>query len=539
MDPLRDWSGAKSNSSVAMFASYGAKLTENFEKFAQAEAIVEVPAHGPVLRRTYQQFAEDVENVRKLLRAHGQAPVVATIAGNTYPHLLWISATWLEGRTLCPLNPDEGIERLKLRLGQLQQPVSLWFDRGAPVDVETLGALPMRWQSNTTSPLQPACVRDSNRPMTLIFTSGSTGYAKIVEQMEEQVLANAQALVQHHGLDDRTVIATPLPIFHVNALNFSFVCSQLTGGKLVLFEKFHPHQLSEMLAQERVHICSVVPHILQTLLERLQTLKSESWDELRYFVTAASALSPQLAKDLVARFPKRVVQGYGLSEAVNFSCLNPIDLNAQDYAKWMTQYERPSIGVPVWGNEVLIFDECGMSLGVGEKGEVVIRGQIVMRGYQGDTGRQVFEGSVLHTGDVGFYQEDETGRRFVFICGRLKDTAKRLGQTVSLVEIDDLLSGWSEWGTKAVAVAFDHQVAGEELAVLVQAEPHQTVPLHELKQLLEKKCPDYMRPRLIGVTTQAVRTASGKPIRWKLKPLLAKFHDQMFGPKIIDMGRLD
>jgi len=60
------------------------------------------------------------------------------------------------------------------------------------------------------------------RPMVLVFTSGSTGYSKIVEQMEPGILNNVDALIERHGLGPGSSIATPLPLFHVNALEFAF-----------------------------------------------------------------------------------------------------------------------------------------------------------------------------------------------------------------------------------------------------------------------------------------------------------------------------
>jgi len=111
-----------------------------------------------------------------------------------------------------------------------------------------------------------------------------------------------------------------------------------------------------------------------------------------------------------------VIQGYGLSEAVNFSCLMPTNLNAEEYSHWMMDFPWPSIGTALRGNTVLVLNQSGEPTGEGEIGEIAIQGKTLMRGYRAnhsnnempadnDGFEQSFLGNLLRTGDLGFFSK--------------------------------------------------------------------------------------------------------------------------------------
>src|SRR5205814_7308124 len=100
--------------------------------------------------------------------------------------------------------------------------------------------------------------------------------------------------------------------------------------------------------------------------------------------------------------------GYGLSEAANFSCTMPVDVDEGAYRRLVAMAEVPAVGPALAGNEVDVLRPDGTSGEVGEVGEVVLRGHNVMLEYLGDPGAtaEAFRGGWLRTGDVGMKLRD-------------------------------------------------------------------------------------------------------------------------------------
>jgi acyl-CoA synthetase (AMP-forming)/AMP-acid ligase II len=454
---------------------------------------------GRRLEKDALSFDEDVRIAQSQLK--NAEPVVATVAGNTYSHLVYIVACFLEGKTLCPMNPQDGDLAREKKLKQLDCPTTVIFEHDM-----CLGA---------ASPQSARPARKAEQtPTVLLFTSGSTGTSKVVEQNELAILSNVDSLIDRHHLSRPTVIATPLPVFHVNALEFSFLASLLSGNTLVLYETFNPQQIADSVHRDRVDILSVVPHLLKILYQRCQ---QGELNRLLYIVTAAAPLSGTLAAQLAKSFPVRVLQGYGLSEAVNFSTLMPSDLTEAEYQKWMAN-GLPPIGTELYGNTVHILDKDGDELPEGQIGEISIRGWNVTRGYRNETNFELFRDNFLWTGDLGFFKRDEKQRKLFFVTGRKKDVIKRNATTIGLAEIDQLLAHLK---VEAIAVGFEHEIGGEELAVVLQtAEAPDTGTTKEVVTLLREKLPPHLRPRVLAWTSTSVRTASGKPQRWRFSPQL-------------------
>src|SRR5262249_35076730 len=150
----------------------------------------------------------------------------------------------------------------------------------------------------------------------------------------------------------------------------------------------------------------------------------------------------------------RVIQGYGLSEATNFSTTLPIDLPDSIYQAAMIDTPYPSIGTTLRGGTIAILDDSGKELGESAVGEIAIRGWNVALGYK----HEPFTGNELRTGDLGHFRF-VGGKKHFFLTGRCKDVIKRFGETVSLREIDDLVTAFGINGLDAIAVPFENDLA--------------------------------------------------------------------------------
>lgn len=478
-----------------------------------------------------------------LTRAENGERILAVAAENGHQFLAMALACFLEGWTLCPLNPNEDARRTEAKITSLGAPCLLFASKRAKRSNSALGAARSledavagpasdRWQPKLEAS------RNSVEPTVLVFTSGTTGRSKIVEQLEVGLMSNADALVERHALGSSDTIGTALPLTHVNALEFSFICSLLSGARLALHEEFSLNLTLSSFKEDGLTIYSAVPGIWRVLCAHSERIDRDWLRSFRHGVSAAAPMSPQLARSIVERLPFRVLQGYGLSEAVNFSCLTPPDLTREDYISWMTAYGRPTVGTPLPGNEVRIVDDTGADVAPGAEGRLLIRGPVVMKGYRGEDPGRTFATGWLVTGDRGFYVESSSSRgRFYFVTGREKDVIKRSGQTVSLVEVDDWLSeALAGTDIEAIAIGFEHETSGEEIGLAVSAQGSanaRSAIRTAIESALAAKMPRELMPRAAVLVERPVRTPSGKPKRWEFLPPFTSVSGKPLGAKLV------
>ena len=120
-----------------------------------------------------------------------------------------------------------------------------------------------------------------------------------------------------------------LPMHHVNGLEFTVIGSLLGGGHTVISRGFDGLRFWDTVSEHRIEIASLVPNLLRLLASRPE-LRRRAPVQLRYTVSAAAPLSIGVARQVWDRLGLRIVQGYGLSEVTNFSCLASPDLDAAD-----------------------------------------------------------------------------------------------------------------------------------------------------------------------------------------------------------------
>lgn len=455
------------------------------------------------MRRAFTagEFAALAESARAYIADQAKGKIPATCAGNSWQHLAFITAALLERGQIALLNPLEPEAARAARLSCLPEPRLFLPDEiERACGEKTVARRPVA----SCAPLDPA---------VYVFTSGSTGHAKSVQQTSLGILSNVDSLLTHHEFQPGDVISTPLPIFHVNALEFAFLCALLGKGTLVLHEEFRVPEIYASLEKDKVNILSVIPPILN-LFTQIPFPRVKS---LRYVVSAASSISHELAQRCFELLPVPVIQGYGLSEAVNFSCLTPIHLSRKDYAALFLAAPRPSIGMAIKGNSVQILREDLSECAPEEAGEVCLRGHNVMLGYWGGTDESVFRGGYLHTGDTGFYRTLPDGTRYFVLLGRKKDVIKVFGHSVGLMDMDDLLLEYFR-SDAAISFGLENDISGEEPAIALSPQllSQEEAGLRELKDFLTQRLPAYAVPKKIFIAGGPLRTASGKPLRWQM-----------------------
>src|SRR5436190_2520742 len=278
----------------------------------------------------------------------------------------------------------------------------------------------------------------------LMYTSGSTGGPKGVVLGREAVEHNARTVATAHRFTDGPH-GTFLPLFHCNALMMSLIGTQLSGGTLVLFDRFEPRFFERELDEYGVRTVSMVPAMIHDLIAA-----APKWPRsLDYVITAAAPLSSELAAAFFDLYGPRLVQGYGLTEAVNFSCLCPLMSDAQFRSEYIDAH--PPIGQPLPGTDAKIID-----------GELYVSGPNLMRCYWRDpeTTHSVLQNGWLRTGDLATVR-----RGLLVLSGRRKEQINRGGESLSPHTVE---TAYSARGVKHTVVfgVRDHRL-GEDIGVWV------------------------------------------------------------------------
>ena len=368
----------------------------------------------------------------------------------------------------------------------------------------------------------------------VVYTSGTTGPPKGVILTVENLLTDADAIADwhHFGVHDRLMCV--LPIHHVNGIVVTLLTPFYCTGSLVLNRKFKSATFWRRLHEEHVTCVSVVPTLLEFLLDADEDISPYRLDRFKGVICGAGPLLKETAARFEDRFGFPIRHGYGLSETTCYSCFLPNDLSPTEHRHWLRDYEFPSIGVPVRQNTMTILNDQGQLLPEMSRGEICIRGGTVCAGYfkRDDANEAAFKGGWFRSGDEGFYARDQQGRPFFFISGRLKELIIRGGVNISPLEIDDVLMAHPRVQF-AVAVPFEHRYYGEEIAAYVVPRDGAVPPTEaELLAQCRRVLPFSKCPKVIVFGHEVPYTSTGKPKRLELKTRLASafvaYRDRQF-----------
>ena len=265
---------------------------------------------------------------------------------------------------------------------------------------------------------------------------------------------------------------------------------------------FEPRRWLELAQEHRVHAGAMVPSMIYMLLE--QPLEDYDLSELRVIGSGAAPLSQEAREALQRRLPDvRVGEGYGLTECAGSAT--------------SMRYEaiKPgTVGQPVPGCEIRIFDDQDRDVPDGEVGEICIRSGTVMKGYWNDPAETAvaMRSGWLHTGDMG--RVDSEG--FVTIVDRKKDVIVRGGFNVYPRDVDEALVEHPAIATAGV-VGRPDPVHGEEVVAFVTLKPGIEAEADEIQAWAKQRLGGYKYPREVHIVPALPLTPVGKLDRKKLR----------------------
>jgi len=342
----------------------------------------------------------------------------------------------------------------------------------------------------------------------LQYTGGTTGVAKGAMLTHANMVANLEqtsAWMRGVLAEGVEIVVTPLPLYHVFSLTANCLTFLKWGANDVLIT--NPRDLPSFLKQIRRARFTVITGVntLFNALLNAPAMREVDTRALKLAVAGGMAVQRAVAARWQAATGVALIEGYGLTEASPIVCANPLD--AREFSG--------AAGMPVPSTELSIRDESGQELGIGQTGEVCIRGPQVMKGYWNrpeDTAATLSADGWLRTGDIGAVDE----RGFLRIIDRKKDLIIVSGFKVFPNEVEDV-AALHPGVLESAAIGVPDERSGEAVKlIVVPKEPSLTEA--QLIEHCRKHLTGYKVPKMIELRRQPLpKTPIGKVLRRALR----------------------
>jgi len=475
-------------------------------QFADSHTAIVLPELE--IRLTYDTLRRQVQAMADALAAARvqRGDRVAIALPNGLPAIVSFLAASIAG-TAAPLNPSYPYEEFLFFLRDtsarvlLCPPAEAEYARSAAADLG-IPVFSVEMTSQGEVHLKDAPKGVTANPPTpddialILHTSGSTGRPKRVPLRHFNLAVSAANIANTYMLSEEDVALCIMPLYHIHGIMASTMATLLSGGTVILPSKFNPLAFWRMVREYGVTWYSGVPTMHKLILARTREQASEP-HPLRFIRSCSAPFSAETIHKMEEIFRVPFVEAYGMTEAAHQMTSNPLPPRCR----------RPgSVGVGT-GIRISIMDALGNHLGTGQRGEVVIQGANVFRGYENnpEANAKSFVHGWFRTGDQGFLDED----CYLHLTGRIKVIIIRGGENVAPHEIDEILLKHPSVAA-AVTFGFLHPTLGEEVAsAIVLHEPGSLTESALLKYCCEHMA-EFKAPKKIYFVESIPTTGTGK-----------------------------
>ena len=335
----------------------------------------------------------------------------------------------------------------------------------------------------------------------IIYTAGTTGKSKGVLITHRGLLFGAEIKTKNIPVDHGDVALCVLPLFHMGGLGDLSIPSMYKGVTIILRRNFSASEFWDCVEKYRVNAFYIVPTMWNILL-RVPESKTVDTGSLRFGISGAAPIPPEQLKECEERFHVPILEAYGATENTGGITANLID-----------KRRVGSIGLPFDGIEVKIFNDDDQELPAGELGEIVVRGDTVMKGYysQPEATKETLKNGWLHTGDIGYVDEDG----FFFIVDRKKEMIIRGGVNIFPKELEAII--YTHPKVQEVAVIPEsHDKYGQVAKACVVIKRGEMATEEEIREFCQKNMATYKVPEYIIFREGLPTSAVGKVLKKEL-----------------------
>ena len=357
------------------------------------------------------------------------------------------------------------------------------------------------------SPIFQTVQTNEQDSAVIIYTSGTTGRPKGAELTHSNIFLNANLCRDLISMtpDDTQILA--LPLFHVFGQVVQMNAGIYMGLTSILIPRFDAKTVLTIMDKENVTIFAGVPTMYWALMN---AEPSSDYDinkiskNLKTCASGGASLPLAVLEGFEKKFNAPIIEGYGMSEG------SPVvTFNRKDCPR-----KPGSIGLPVWGVDVVIADENDQPVPTGERGQLLYRGHGVMKGYykKKEATAETLKDGWLHSGDIAYQDQDG----YFFIVDRTKDMIIRGGLNVYPREVEELMMKHEAVSLVAV-IGVKNDQHGEEIKACVVLKPGATATEQELITWTKERIAAYKYPRHIRFYPALPMTASGKILKTELR----------------------
>jgi long-chain acyl-CoA synthetase len=341
--------------------------------------------------------------------------------------------------------------------------------------------------------------------VALQYTGGTTGLSKGAMLTHMNLVSNAVMCAEWlQGKPTEETFLTVLPLFHIYGMTTSMNAPIYMAGTMVMLPRFDLADSLNSIQEHRITVFCGAPTMYSMLLSH-PDLKKYNLRTIKFCLSGSAPLPPEVQKKWMETTGGVLIEGYGLTESSPITHANPLDPT-------MKTVKVGSIGLPFPDTDAKIMDmETGeKEFGVGEDGELVVKGPQVMKGYwkMPEESALVLRDGWLYTGDVGKMDEDG----YFYITDRKKDLIKYKGYSVYPREIEDVI--YEHPAVKICAViGKPDPVASEIPKAFIVLKEGKTATADEIKEFVNSKVAPYKAIREIEFRTELPMTLVGKVLR--------------------------
>lgn len=342
----------------------------------------------------------------------------------------------------------------------------------------------------------------------LQYTGGTTGRSKGVNLTQGAIAVNVgQCLECLPVAWGRERLLAIMPFYHIYAQAMCLHKMPYCAGTLVIIRRFDAPSVLAALVGERITIFSGSPTLFTAMLAHDEFVRTPLPD-LRYTISGGSSLPAELLQRIEGITGRPVVEGYGQTESGPVISFNPLH----------GPRKPASVGPPISDTEVQIVDlEHGATvLGVGEKGEIRVRGPQLMSGYRNLAAEsaEALRDGWLYTSDIGSFDDDG----YLYICDRKKEMAIVSGFNVFPREVEEVLY-MHEAIYEAAVIGAPHHYRGETVKAFVVVRPDAQVTEEELARHCRNNLAAYKVPTVFTFVGELPKTGVNKIDKKKLRTI--------------------
>ncbi|SNT36698.1 class I adenylate-forming enzyme family protein [Rhodococcoides kyotonense] len=468
-------------------------------------AIVE---HSNRIRRaTYGELGSMAGGGARLaVEAESDAILFIGVNGVALPVALFAAAR--AGIPFVPLNYRLADDKLAELVGSFERPIVI---ADKPGRVTTAGAVygPNEWldAAATTAPLEDRDM-DAEAIAVLLYTSGTTAAPKAAVLRNRHLVSYILGTVEFGAGGPSQASLVSVPPYHIAAVA-NLLSNLYAGRRLVYLDRFDPEVWLDMADSEGVTHSMVVPTMLARICDYLTEHEQKSPPVLAISYGGARMPVTVLAQALDA-FPNTgFVNAYGLTETASTIALLGPDEHREAFASGdpAVRARLGSVGRPVPGVTIGVFDEDGNQCEANIRGELRVRGPQVSGEYLGK-GSLLSDDGWFHTRDQAYVD----GGGYVFIEGRMDDTIIRGGENIAPAEIEESIVA-HEFVSDAGVVGVADDDWGQRIAAHVVLYPGKTLSVDDVRAWVRSKLRSSKTPDDVIFHDELPRTDTGKLLR--------------------------